>query len=148
MRVTSPKDFIAGLLFLAIGLIGLWVAREYPVGTAFRMGPGYLPHLLLYGLILLGAAIAARGFVIEEGFDGPFAWRALIGITAALILFGLLVERLGLVITTVAAVLAASLAGQGARWREMVLVAAGLAAFAAGLFAYALRLPIPVWPRL
>jgi hypothetical protein len=86
--------------------------------------------------------------VIEDSFDGPFAWRPLICITTALVLFGLLVERLGLVITTVAVVLAAGLAAHGARWREMILIAAGLAAFAAALFAYALRLPIPVWPRL
>lgn len=148
MRITSPKDLAAGLLFLAVGVAGLWVAREYPVGSALRMGPGYLPNLLLYGLILLGAAIAARGFVIEDAFGEPFAWRPLIGITTALLLFGLLVERLGLVITTVAVVLAAGLAARGARWREMILVAVGLAVFAAGLFAYALRLPIPVWPRL
>lgn len=147
-KITSPKDLIAGLLFFAIGLFGLWLTLEYPVGVALRMGPGYLPRLLLYGLTLLGAVIAARGFVVTDSIDGPFAWRPLFGITTSLVLFGLFVERLGLVVTTIAVVLAAGLSWRGARWREMLLVAVGLAAFATGLFAYALRLPIPVWPRL
>ena len=40
-------------LFMAVAVFGLWLSRDYPIGTALRMGTGYVPRLLCW--ILLGA---------------------------------------------------------------------------------------------
>jgi hypothetical protein len=40
------KDFLAGSMFIAFGLIALWFGRNLALGTTVRMGPGYVPHTL------------------------------------------------------------------------------------------------------
>jgi hypothetical protein len=45
-KIPRPKDFYAGLLFVAFGVVAIIIARNYPLGTAARMGPGYFPRLL------------------------------------------------------------------------------------------------------
>ena len=59
--VLQGKDVLAGLLFMGIAAFGLWVSRGYPVGTASRMGTGYMPRLLLWLLLGLGGSILALG---------------------------------------------------------------------------------------
>ena len=41
------QDFVSGLMFAGWGIAGLWIARDYPMGSALRMGPGYVPRLSL-----------------------------------------------------------------------------------------------------
>ena len=52
-------DALAGLLFIAFGLLFGVQALGLELGTAFRMGPGYFPLVLSGILILLGLAIVA-----------------------------------------------------------------------------------------
>src|SRR5688572_7905370 len=35
------KDFLAGLMFILVGGSAVIIARDYPFGSALRMGPGY-----------------------------------------------------------------------------------------------------------
>ncbi len=55
------KDVWAGLLLIAIGAVAMLIARNYPFGTALRMGPGYFPIVLGALLILFGLYILASG---------------------------------------------------------------------------------------
>ena len=41
------QDGLAGLMFIAFGVLGLWLGRGYGMGTAMRMGPGAVPTILL-----------------------------------------------------------------------------------------------------
>ena len=52
---------LSGLLFIAIAAFGLWVSRNYPVGTALRMGTGYVPRLLCWLLLGLGVVVLVQG---------------------------------------------------------------------------------------
>src|ERR1041384_4014646 len=79
-HLLARRDVLAGLLFIGVALLGLWLSRDYPIGTALRMGTGYVPRLLCWILLALGAAVALQGVFgandqISE--DGP-PWRALI----------------------------------------------------------------------
>ena len=49
--VRSPKDLVAGLMFIAIGITAIVIASNYTLGTAARMGPGYFPRILSILLI-------------------------------------------------------------------------------------------------
>ena len=51
---SDNKDVWAGLMLIAIGAAAMFFARNYPFGTALRMGPGYFPMLLGGLLILFG----------------------------------------------------------------------------------------------
>ena len=36
-HLLARKDVLAGLLFSAVALLGLWLSRDYPIGSALRM---------------------------------------------------------------------------------------------------------------
>jgi len=78
MIIRNPKDFWAGLMFLAFGLafiifaagtpafldpvLGSLRAPGYQMGSAVRMGPAYFPVLLGGLMAALGAIILLRSF--------------------------------------------------------------------------------------
>src|SRR5262245_55770422 len=145
IRVKNPQDFWAGLLFLVVGCLALWFGRNYTFGTATRMGPGYLPTVLSWALLLIGAALALRALVLEgEPIDRSLI-RPQVFILLAIIVFGLLIERIGLAPTIVVVSVIAALASREMRWREAVAVAAGLAILCVGLFIYLLGQPLTIW---
>ncbi|OZI66712.1 tripartite tricarboxylate transporter permease [Bordetella genomosp. 11] len=80
MRPYRNQDCAAGLMFAAFGAGFAWKALSYPLGTAGRMGPGYLPFWLGVMLVLLGAAILIRSFFknVHERRIPAFNWGILI----------------------------------------------------------------------
>jgi hypothetical protein len=54
MLVRNKKDFVGGLVFVFFGAGALFMARNYRIGTAFRMGPGYFPVVLASLLLVIG----------------------------------------------------------------------------------------------
>src|SRR5262245_43437584 len=147
MNVSRSKDFWAGIMFLGFAAVAVLAARGYTLGTAGRMGPGYFPMALGLLLGLLGLIIAARSLLSADGPIDGLKLRPLVCLVAGVCLFGLLIERLGLVLTLIAVVAVAAFASRESRSIEVAALAAGLAAFSLGAFVYVLRLPLPVWPN-
>src|SRR5476649_1197318 len=98
--ILARADVLSGLLFIAIAAFGLWASRNYPVGTALRMGTGYMPRLLCWVLLGLGVVVLAQGLrqTAVPLLSSPQGWRAMLSVTASLVAFGLSIERLGLVV--------------------------------------------------
>ena len=138
------KDFLAGLIFLLIGTGAVLVARGYPFGSAMRMGPGYFPTLLGGILCLFGLYLMLRGARSGERVRGEWGWRPLAWVTLAFLLFGFLLPRLGLVPALLATVFAAALAGREFRFLEVLGLSALMSAFAVAVFAWGLKLPLPL----
>src|SRR4051812_10883088 len=66
MKIKSPKDFWAGVMFLGFGLFFVvWAWTHYQMGSAVRMGPAYFPTLLGGLLAVLGAFVLISGFTVE-----------------------------------------------------------------------------------
>ena len=63
MQIKNGKDFWAGMMFIGFGLAFVLIARNYPMGSAVRMGPAYFPTLLGAMLAVLGAMVLFRAFV-------------------------------------------------------------------------------------
>jgi hypothetical protein len=145
IRVKNPQDFWAGLLFLVVGCLALWFGRNYTFGTATKMGPGYLPTVLSWTLVLIGAFLSLRALAL----DGPPIERSLIRpqvfILLAIIVFGLLIERFGLAPAIIVVTVIAALASREMRWTETIAVAVGLAVLCVGLFIYLLGQPLTIW---
>ncbi len=57
LRVKSPQDLGAGLVFLMIGGAGLYFGSDLTFGSSARMGPGYFPTLLSILIIAIGLAV-------------------------------------------------------------------------------------------
>jgi hypothetical protein len=145
-RVKHLQDFLAGVMFILFGVAGLWLGRDYGMGSAARMGQGYFPFMLSAGLVLLGVIVAARGISVEGPAIEPGHWRPLFFVLLAVLIFGLLIERAGLVVTSV---IVTSLAALGyrdtVRPLEIVALTVGLTFFCVILFIWLLGQQMPTW---
>jgi putative tricarboxylic transport membrane protein len=148
----ARKDVLAGLLFIAVAAIGLWLSRDYPIGTALRMGTGYVPRLLCWLLLGLGVIVLVQG--LREAQDArPLsagdisALRPVVFVTASLVIFGLSIERLGLVVSILLLTGVGAVAARGLRPLETLAAALVLIVLSWGIFILGLGLTIPVWPE-
>ena len=144
-RVRSPQDLGAGLAFIIIGAAGAYFGADLTFGTAARMGPGYFPVMLSALIILVGLIVGLRGLTIEGPPIEALHFRPLLLINAAILLFGYLLETIGLALTTVALTLVAASARREVRFSELFLLGGALALFAVLVFVYALSQPLPAW---
>jgi putative tricarboxylic transport membrane protein len=86
--IKNPKDFWTGVLYVAFGGAAFWIARDYGMGTASRMGPGYFPTVLSALLMLFGVISIVRSFLVPGEAIGKLALKAAALILGATILFG------------------------------------------------------------
>jgi putative tricarboxylic transport membrane protein len=151
--VLTHKNVLAGLMFMGIAILGLWLSRDYPIGTALRMGTGYVPRLLCWILLALGGLVLVQGLrearIVQRAEDeqSDWGWRALLCVTASLVAFGLAIEPLGLVISILLLCGFGALASRSLRPLETVIAALVLIALSWGIFIAGLGLTIRVWPE-
>ena len=157
MAIASQKDFYSGLMFIAVGGGFALGAREYEIGEAARMGPGYFPFMLGILLAILGLIITFNAF--RSGHPdgdpvGAFAWRPLLFILGANLAFGALmvgvpalgIPQFGLIIAIYGLVIIASMARPGFSIKESFVLATVVAIGCYVVFVYLLNLQFPVWP--
>ncbi|MBI3375906.1 MAG: tripartite tricarboxylate transporter TctB family protein [Betaproteobacteria bacterium] len=147
-ELRNSKDFLAGLLFLAIGAGAMVVARDYPFGTSIRMGSGYFPTVLGGILVLFGAFLMARGALSRQQATVTWGWKPLAYIVASMLVFGFLLPRLGLVPALAALFFAAAAGGREFFFKEVLALTAVMTAFTVGVFVYVLKLPFQLFPGL
>ena len=148
MKIKSPKDFWAGLMFLGFGLFAaVWAATHYQMGTAVRMGPAYFPTVLGGMLAVLGLIILFGSFAVEGPKVPPFAFRPLILIILGCVLYGYLMKPLGLVGATAALIFVSAAGGHEFKWREVTVLFVVLIIFSWAVFVKGLTLPFPMWPE-
>jgi hypothetical protein len=145
-QMEKPRDVVGGLLVMAIGAAFLLFARELPMGSSQRMGPGYFPTALSALLIVLGAVMTGLALrkPAEEGSLGQMPWFGLLAVIGATLVFGFTVRGLGLALAVLMVVLATAWASRYASWRGSLPLAIGLTAFCTLLFIRGLSLPLPV----
>jgi hypothetical protein len=149
VKIKSQRDFWSGIMFIAVGLGFAWGATDYSFGSSARPGPGYFPFGLGLLTALLGAIVLFKALTIEvEGGDpvGAFAWKPLIIIVGSMVLFGLLLPRLGMFIALPLLVITSALAGDEFHPVEALINAAIITAFSWLVFIYGLNLTIPLLP--
>ena len=144
--VRHPKDFVAGLLFVAFGIAAIAIGSNYPLGAAARMGPGYFPRLLGGLLITFGAIIALRGLKLTGKPIAFGSLRPMVIVLGSVVLFGLLSPHLGLVLASVMLILLSSAASSEFHWREALASGIVLAGGAVLVFILGLGLQFSVWP--
>jgi hypothetical protein len=147
--VLARADVLSGLLFIALAVFGLWVSRDYPVGTALRMGTGYVPRLLCWVLLGLGAIVLTQGLRRPSPplRSTAIGWRAVLSVTIAIVAFALSLEQLGLVIAIVLLIGIGALATKSLRPLETAIAALVLIVLSWGIFIAGLGLAIPIWPE-
>lgn len=140
------QDLIWGAILALLGAgVAAYAALQYEIGSLRRMGPGFFPVALGCVLALLGIAIGVPAWR-RRGAKPSVEWREAIGIIVALILFALLMPRLGVMIATALTVLLASAVAprKGLFWRGVLCILVTTLTWA--VFVQALDMTIPVWP--
>ena len=143
-ELRKNKDFWAGMMLVAIGAAAMLIAREYRLGSASRMGPGFFPTVLGAILIAFGVAIMAAGLRSGEKIQGSLSLRALVLLPLSLVLFGILLEVAGFIPALVALVFLSAASGREFALREVSLMTALLTVASVALFIWGLGLPYPL----
>ena len=147
MKIKSPKDFWAGLMFIVVGLFFLvWAVAYYQMGTAVRMGPAYFPALLGGLMAALGLIVLLGSFAISGPPIPKFQFRPLILISAACVVYGYLMKPAGLLVATAALVFISAYGGHEFKWKEVSILYLVLVIFSVLVFVKGLTLPFPVCP--
>ncbi|MBM3359146.1 MAG: tripartite tricarboxylate transporter TctB family protein [Betaproteobacteria bacterium] len=146
-RIKNQEDFWSGLMFINFGVLAIIVARDYPMGAAMRMGPGYFPTYVGALLAGLGAVICVRSLRREGERIVGWAWRPLIMLSVAFLVYGFLMEDrgLGFVPALVALIVLSSLSRREFKPVELTILTVALVAGAVGIFSYGLELPFPLF---
>lgn len=144
----KPRDVAGGALVMALGAGFLLLGRELPMGTSFRMGPGYFPTILGWILVALGGVLAglalARGVAGAARAEHGWPWRAIALVIGSVAFFGITLRGIGLAPAILVVAFATAWASRYASVMASVSLALGLAAFCTFLFLRGLGLPLPM----
>jgi putative tricarboxylic transport membrane protein len=110
------------------------------------MGPGYFPTILGGILVLFGVCVMVRGIRSGVKVKGEWGWKPLALITLSVVLFGLLMDRLGMIPALAVMFFVSALAGPEFRFKEVLLLTVLMSVFAAGVFVYGFKLPYQLFP--
>jgi hypothetical protein len=145
-RKGDHPDLLTGLLFVGFGALGLWAGRDLTMGTAAAMGPGYLPRIVCWLLILAGLAIGGMGLLrARERISIP-KLRPLLVILTSIAGFAFVAEFFGFVAASTWLLVIGSFADRESKWLEVILLTAALTLFGVLVFVVALGVQMPIWP--
>lgn len=89
----NAKDVASGAFLILIAVIGLWLNQDHALGTARRMGPGYMPMLVFWVQLGLGSAVLGLAF-----FNGPDPMEKWTGLDVSMLVLALIVGSVVMVI--------------------------------------------------
>jgi hypothetical protein len=157
LLIKSQQEFVSGLMFTVVGGAFAIAAKNYEIGDASAIGPGYFPVLLGLILCALGVIITVQSLGRTENPAekiGKLAWKPLLLIIGANLLFGALLGGLapiglpamGLMVSVCVLVIVTSMASGEFRLAESSVLAAVLAAGSYVVFVKLLGMPFRLWP--
>jgi uncharacterized membrane protein len=148
LKIRNQRDFGAGIMYVVIGLFFTIMATQYPMGTAAKMGPGYFPFFLGILMALLGLLVLVKSLSAKAAIESipKFNWRIIAQITGAVVLYGLLLPRLGFLVAVVVLVLVSASASKEFTWKGSLINAGFLVVFTYSVFVLGLKLQFPLLP--
>lgn len=148
LRRAYQRDALSGALLFALGCCAaLYAQAQYEFGSLFRIGPGFFPTVLGVLLAGCGAAMVFKAWWTKDPERGPsFAWRPFLLVVVSIALFALLIERLGLIITTFILVWVTAAADTGMQRFHRIALGVGLSLLCWLIFILVLGLPIHAFP--
>ncbi|HEU4345152.1 MAG TPA: tripartite tricarboxylate transporter TctB family protein [Candidatus Binatia bacterium] len=142
--IRSTRDFWTGLIYVFFGLTAVLIARDYGMGTALRMGPGYFPTVLGVLLTLIGVIALVRSFIVPGSPIGGLALKGLLLVVGSTLVFGLILREAGIVIALPVFVIMSAYASIHFRLGPSLALAAGLTLFCVLVFLKGLGVPLPI----
>jgi Tripartite tricarboxylate transporter TctB family len=149
MKVRDPQNFATGVLYLVIGAIVAAAAGRYRIGSLARMGPGYFPLTAGVALAIVGVWIMVLALRRRDGVSSAFGtWsgRNVTIVFSSIVLFGLLLQSMGLLIAVPVLLALSSYAHPGFTWRSLLISIPVLLLVTWTIFVLLLGLPLPMMP--
>jgi hypothetical protein len=140
----NNRDVFGGLMYIVTGAAGWWIARDYPFGSALRMGPGYFPTVLSWMMIAFGIAIFMMGVKNNVKIAGNWSIRALIVLPLSTVVFGVLMEEAGFIPAMLVLIPLSAASGREFKVVEVTLLTIGLTVLSVLMFIKGLGLPYPL----
>jgi Tripartite tricarboxylate transporter TctB family len=139
------KDLWTGILYVVIGVSAFLIARNYTLGSAGRMGPGYFPAAVSLLLVVIGSVIVGRSFLVDGSTVRNFAIRPMAVVLCSIVAFGLLLTRAGFLVAGAVLVLGCAMASERFRldWIPAIGMV-GLIGACAFLFIGGMGIPMPL----
>jgi len=145
LKVRSPQNLGAGVVFILIGLVGLYMGWDLTYGSPRNMGPGFFPIWLSWLIIAMGAICVFR----SVAFDGPpiqaMNFRVVGCVFLGALLFGYLIEYIGLFFALILMTLVATQARKDTSLKEVAILAVCMAFLAVIVFVFILGQAMPAW---
>lgn len=148
MKIRNQQDFAAGFMYIVVGLFFASIARNYQMGTAAKMGPGYFPFWLGMMLALIGLIVLLNALTKKATEVKLKKWdvKSVIWITGAVVLYGVLLSTMGFFVALITLVFVSASASHEFRWKGTVINALVLLVFTYLAFVVGLKLQFPLWP--
>ncbi len=149
MKIKNHRDFWAGLLFVAVGLLFAIGASNHDLGDSREPGTGYFPLLLGLLLIALGCLVNFKALTFETDDGGPIGaidWRALSLVLVAIVGAGFALPELGMLPTIPLLVLLLALASGRFSLLPWIALSMACAALCWLVFVHLLGLPLVLLP--
>ncbi len=80
----NAKDIASGVILILFAVVALWLNQDHALGTARRMGPGYMPMLVFWIVLGLGILVLILGF-----FNGPDPLQRWTGLESGTLALGI-----------------------------------------------------------
>jgi hypothetical protein len=147
LKIKNPQDFWCGIFFVALGALALYLSRDYEMGSALSMGPGYFPTWLGGIMIGFGVVIGALAFKIpgdEEAIRALTDWgfRPWLVLPATLVVFAYLMDaEVGFVPSLIVLIIGCALAHKDVHWLETIVLSVCVTAGAVAIFIYGIEMP-------
>lgn len=142
--VLGAMIFLRGFFSTISHPLKVFAFRPLLVVVAAVVGiAAYFADDLLKGAPMVEFALTALALILFFGAFGP---RALFVILVAVLIFGYVLEPLGVVIAIIILIVLSALGGHDFRKMEILYLSIGLALFGVFVFVKGLGLPFNLWP--
>lgn len=143
--IRNLKDFWAGLIYMAVGLVAIFVAWDYGMGSATKMGPAYFPSVLGGMLALIGAVSVVRAFLRHGQPIGTVAVKGMLFVCGSTVLFAALVRGGGLIVALIVLVVVAAYGSIKFKLSTTIILALALTVACVLVFIKGLGIPLPLF---
>ena len=140
MRINKAEFAVAASIVL-FGAAMAYVGSGYGIGTLSDMGAGYFPVVLGFVAIFFGVLTLLE---VRYATSPPpiVRWRAFAGVFLAILVWALLVERIGLFLASLMLVVIGSLGRRTVDIKSMVATAILASTAAVLIFIHGFTLPL------
>lgn len=148
MRIRNHRDFWSGVLFVVTGVLFMVLSRQYQLGTAAKMGPGYFPTILgglmaVLGLMIMAPAFAKKGPEVKVD---KMDFKSIVLVLVAVAVYAATLPTLGFIVSIVLLILISSFASHEFNLKTTLLSTVVLLVFSWAVFVKGLELQFPFLP--